>query len=86
VALMTAAGRLYPTSVRLSRDDLDGIDAVADRTGYSRNEVMRLLLRLGLRLADDLAPKDRRAEVEVRAPPRRSPAALPGAIGARAVA
>lgn len=60
----------HPTSLWLSPDDLARLAVVAARTGYSRTEVMRILLRIGLRLhADELAPKDRRAPVEVRPPP-----------------
>ena len=64
------AERRHPTSLWLSPDDLAQLDAVVQRTGYSRTEVMRILLRIGLRLhAGELAPKDRRAPVEVRPPP-----------------
>lgn len=60
----------HPTSLWLSPDDLARLDEVVVRTGYSRTEVMRILLRIGLRLhADELTPKDRRAPVEVRPPP-----------------
>lgn len=68
----------HPTSVRFSPEDVGRLDVVAARLGYSRNELIRLLVRLGLRLADDLPPKDRRAAVEVRAPPPGSRAAPRG--------
>jgi hypothetical protein len=64
-AMPGAAAEWHPTSVRLSPDDLAAIAAVVVRTGYSRNEVMRILLRIGLRL-EEIAPKDRRAALEVR--------------------
>ena len=68
-ATPSAAAEWHPTSVRLSQDDLDAIGAVVARTGYSRNEVMRILLRIGLRL-EEIAPKDRRAALEVRPLPQ----------------
>lgn len=59
----------HPTSLWLSPEDVVALDAVVGRTGYSRTEVMRILLRIGLRLhADELTPKDRRAPLGVRPP------------------
>jgi len=59
----------HPINVRLSWADVAALDRVVGRTGYSRNEVMRLLLRIGLRHADDLPAKDTRAAIETRGPP-----------------
>ena len=60
----------HPTSLWLAPDDLVRLESVRQRTGYSRTEIIRILLRIGLRLhADEIAPKDRRAPVEVRPPP-----------------
>jgi len=65
----TRPGAPHPINVRLSWADVTALDRVVERTGYSRNEVMRLLLRIGLRHADDLAPKDTRAAIRAPPPP-----------------
>ena len=72
--------RLTPITVRLGPDDARRVALLAARTGHSRNEVIRLLLRIGLRFADTIEPKDTRASVagpiEPRGPPA-GPAAPP---------
>lgn len=52
----------HPTSVFLGLADQIELRRLSERTGYSRSELMRILLRIGLRLeSDSLAPKDHRA-------------------------
>ena len=46
-----------PISLRVGAGDKDVIEQCHERTGYSRNEVMRLLLRIGMRYADQIPPK-----------------------------
>jgi len=57
--------KFHPTSVRLNPDDLAQVDAVCARTGWSRNEAIRIILRLGFKLTDTIPAKDRRAALEV---------------------
>jgi hypothetical protein len=60
-------------SFRLSRGDLTRLDDTATRLGYSRSELVRLLLRRGLSAADELAPKDSSAGIRgdrPRSPPQ----------------
>ena len=58
-------------SFRLSRADLTRLDDAAGRLGYSRSELVRLLLRRGLATADELGPKDVSGAIRQDAP--RSP-------------
>ena len=55
----------HPTSVRLNQEDLAQLDAICAHTGWSRNEAMRILLRLGFKLRDTIPPKDGRAALDV---------------------
>ena len=48
---------VHRTSVHLELADLAVVDEVAARTGWSRNESIRALLRLGFRLRDTIPSK-----------------------------
>lgn len=48
---------VHRTSVHLELTDLAVVDEVAARTGWSRNESIRALLRLGFRLRDTIPSK-----------------------------
>jgi hypothetical protein len=53
----TGRPRGLRTSVHLEPADLAVVDEVAARTGWSRNEAIRALLRLGFRLRETIPSK-----------------------------
>jgi hypothetical protein len=51
-------------TVRLTRAEMQDLSVLAQSRGYSRSELVRLLLRRGVRLSRQLAPKDTSAAVQ----------------------
>lgn len=51
-------GPTPPVWLRLSAPEIAALDRIARAKGYSRSELLRLLIRQGLPYAGNLAPKD----------------------------
>lgn len=54
-------------NVRLSREELAELGALAAAKGYTRSELVRRLLRRGVKYADEIPPRDQDGAVRAAA-------------------
>jgi metal-responsive CopG/Arc/MetJ family transcriptional regulator len=58
-----------PISVRLSPEDIRELDAIARRKGYPRGELIRRMVRRGIKYADDIPTADTEGPLRPRVAP-----------------
>jgi len=73
------AGPHPPVALRLSAAEVTRLDRIARAKGYTRSELLRLIIRRGLPYADDFAPKDFGPAVQPGGPAQRAERAPPAA-------